>query len=100
VSWSPTSVQVPCRAPLKKARFMKITGITTELDHVTIDRARRLAGAPPGRPGWAQFLRSEARAKLAPDFFTADLLNGTKADVLAVIKRGTRRIRILGATQR
>jgi transposase InsO family protein len=36
---------------------------------------------------------------LALDFFTADLLNGTKVYVLAVIEHGTRRIRVLGATQ-
>ena len=35
---------------------------------------------------------------LALDFFTADLLNGAKVYVLAVIEHGTRRIRILGAT--
>jgi putative transposase len=49
-------------------------------------------------PGWAEFLRSQAQGILALDFFTADLLNGTKACVLAVIEHGTRRIRILGAT--
>jgi putative transposase len=49
-------------------------------------------------PGWAGFLRSQARAMLALDVFTADLLNGTKVYVLAVIEHGTRRIRILGAT--
>ena len=32
------------RAPLKKARFLKVTGATTELDQVTIDRACQLAG--------------------------------------------------------
>src|SRR6202167_5612870 len=32
------------RAPLKKARFLKVTDITTELDQLTIDRARQLAG--------------------------------------------------------
>ena len=32
------------------------------------------------------------------DFFTADLLNGTKVYVLAAIEHGTRRIRILGTT--
>ena len=32
------------RAPLKKARFGKVTDITTELDQVTIHRARQLAG--------------------------------------------------------
>src|SRR5690348_8031026 len=36
---------------------------------------------------------------LALDFFTADLLNGTKAYVLAVIEHGTRRIGVLGATE-
>jgi len=36
---------------------------------------------------------------LALDFFTADLLNGTKVYVLAVIEHGTRRIRVLGNTQ-
>jgi putative transposase len=49
--------------------------------------------------GWAEFLRSQARAMLALDSFTADLLNGTKACVLAVIEHGTRRIRVLGATE-
>ena len=32
------------RAPLKKARFLKVTNAITELDQVTIDRARQLAG--------------------------------------------------------
>jgi hypothetical protein len=36
---------------------------------------------------------------LALDFFTADLLNGAKVHVLAVIEHGTRRVRILGATE-
>jgi transposase len=50
-------------------------------------------------PGWAEFLRSQAQAMLALDFFTAGLLNGTKVYVLAVIEHGTRRIRVLGATE-
>jgi putative transposase len=54
----------------------------------------------PGRSGptWPQFLRSQAEAILACDFFTADLLDGTQAYVLAVIEHATRRIRILGVT--
>src|SRR5712691_6129045 len=58
-------------------------------------------GPAPRRdgPGWAEFLRSQAQAILALDFFTADLLNGTKAYVLAVIEHGSRRVRILGATE-
>jgi putative transposase len=49
-------------------------------------------------PGWAEFLRSQAQGILALDFFTADLLNGAKVYVLAVIEHGTRRVRIPGAT--
>ena len=56
-----------------------------------INRAPRRHG-----PSWAEFLRSQAQGILALDFFTADLLNGTKVYVLAVIEHGTRRIRILG----
>ena len=47
---------------------------------------------------WSQFLRSQAVAILACDFFTVDLLDGTQAYVLAVIEHATRRIRILGVT--
>ena len=47
---------------------------------------------------WPQFLRSQAEAILGCDFFTADLLDGTQAYVLAVIEHATRRIRILGVT--
>jgi transposase len=63
------------------------------LKNAGIDPAPRRAG-----PGWAEFLRSQAQGILALDFFTADLLNGSKVYVLAVIEHGTRRVRILGAT--
>jgi len=56
-------------------------------------------GTAPGRPGWAEFLRSRAHGILALDFFTAGLLNGTKVYVLAGIEHGARRIRVLGATE-
>ena len=59
-----------------------------------IDPAPRRTG-----PTWAQFLRSQAEAILACDFFTVDLPDGTTAYVLAVIEHATRRIRILGITQ-
>jgi putative transposase len=49
-------------------------------------------------PAWPQCLRSQAEAILACDFFTADLLDGTQAHVLAVTGHATRRIRILGVT--
>jgi putative transposase len=62
----------------------------------------KASGINPGRrrtgPTWSQFLRSQADAILACDFFTVDLLDGTQAYVLAVIEHATRRIRILGVT--
>ena len=62
--------------------------------------SRPAASTPPGGAGqtWPQFLRSQAEAILACDFFTADLLDGTQAYVLAVIEHATRRIHILGVT--
>ncbi len=58
-------------------------------------------GPAPRRdgPGRAEFLRSQAQGILALDFFTADLLNGTKVYVLAVIEHGNRRVRVLGGTE-
>ena len=58
-----------------------------------IDPAPRRSG-----PTWSQFLRSQAEAILACDFFSVGLLDGTQAYVLAVIEHATRRIRVLGVT--
>jgi transposase len=52
-----------------------------------IDPAPRRDG-----PTWATFLRSQAEAILATDFFTVGLLDGTTAYVLAMIEHATRRI--------
>jgi transposase InsO family protein len=49
-------------------------------------------------PTWAQFLRSQTEALLAADFVVVDLLDGTKAYVLAVIEHANRRVHVLGAT--
>lgn len=58
-----------------------------------IDPAPRRSG-----PTWAAFLRSQAEAIVAMDFFTTDLLDGSKVYVLAAIEHATRRARMLGAT--
>jgi putative transposase len=63
------------------------------LKNAGIDPAPRRTG-----PTWSQFLRSQADAILACDFFTAGLPGGTQAYVLAVIEHAARRIRILGVT--
>jgi putative transposase len=54
----------------------------------------------PGRSSatWAGFLRSQAGALLACDFFEAVTLSGARLHVLAVIEHASRQIRILGAT--
>ena len=47
---------------------------------------------------WASFLRSQAGALLACDFFETVTITGAHLYVLAVIEHANRRIRILGAT--
>jgi putative transposase len=64
-----------------------------DLKNAGVDPAPRRTG-----PAWSLFLRSQAEAILACDFFTAELLDGTQAYVLAVIEHASRRIRILGVT--
>ncbi len=47
---------------------------------------------------WAAFLRSQADALLACDFFETFALSGARLYVFAVIEHASRRIRVLGAT--
>ena len=54
----------------------------------------RPAGRDPAGPS-----SCDPGGGVALDFFTADLLNGTKVHVLAVLEHGTRRVRVLGPTQ-
>lgn len=60
------------------------------------------AGIPPVpervSSTWADFLRSQADAPLACDFFETITLSGARWYVLAVLEQSSRRVRILGAT--
>ncbi|MET7339550.1 integrase core domain-containing protein [Nonomuraea sp. NPDC005650] len=47
---------------------------------------------------WADFLRSQADALLAADFFETVTLNGQRQYILALIEHATRRVRVLGTT--
>jgi transposase len=81
----------------------ELAGLGITVAPSTVWQILKSAGIDPAPrrdgPGWPEFLRSQAQGILALDFFTADLLNGTKVYVLAAIEHGTRRIRILGATK-
>src|ERR1022692_4089493 len=80
----------------------ELAGLGVKVAASTVWETLRKAGIDPAprRNGsaWSQFLRSQAEAILACDFFTAGLPGGTQAYVLAVIEHATRRIRILGVT--
>jgi putative transposase len=81
----------------------ELAGLGITVAPSTVWQILKTAGIDPAPrrdgPGRAEFLRSQAQGILALDFFTADLLNGTKVYVLAVIEHGTRRIWILAATE-
>jgi transposase len=80
----------------------ELAGLGVKIAASTVWEILKKAGIDPAprrsAPTWPQFLRSQVEAILACDFFTADLLDGTQAHVLAVIEHATRRIRILGVT--
>ena len=79
----------------------ELAGLGLNVATSTVWEILKVSGIGPARqsgPNWSQFLRSQAEAILACDFFTADLLDGTQAYVLAVIEHASRRIRILGVT--
>ena len=92
-----------CRTLHNQRIHGELAGLGIIVAPSTVWQILRDAGIDPapGRdgPGWAEFLRSQAQGILALDFFTADLLNGTKVYVLAVIGHGSRRVRVLGATE-
>jgi hypothetical protein len=96
-------VNVASRLPIKNLKPSSLRCSASRWRRPRSGRSSREAGisAAPRRdgPGWAEFLRPQAQGILALDFFTTDLLNGTKVYVLAVIDHATRRIRVLGATE-
>ena len=80
----------------------ELAGLGVKVAGSTVWEILKASGIDPAprRTGlaWSQFLRSQAEAILACDFFTAGLPGGTRAYVLAVMEHATRRIRILGVT--
>jgi hypothetical protein len=80
----------------------ELAGLGVRVSAPAVGEILKNAGTDPAPrrsgPAWSLFLRSQAEAILACDFFTADLLDGIQAYVLAVIEHATRHIRILGVT--
>jgi hypothetical protein len=80
----------------------ELAGLGVKVAASTVREILRASGIDPstGRTGatWPQFPCSPAEAILACDVFTAGLLEGTQAYVLAVIDHATRRVRVLGLT--
>ena len=81
----------------------ELAGLGVKVAASTVWELLKASGTGPALrrtgPTWSQFLRSQAGAILACDFFTAELPDRTQAYVLAVIEHASRRIRILGVTQ-
>jgi len=75
----------------------ELAGLGVRVSASTVWEILNKAGIDPvprrTDPTWSLFLRSQAEAILACDFFTADLLDGTQAYVLAGIEHASRRIR-------
>jgi putative transposase len=80
----------------------ELAGLGVKVSASTVWEFLKKAGIDPAPrrsgPTWSQFLRSQTEVILTCDFFTADLLDGTQAYVLAVTEHLTRRIRVLGVT--
>ena len=81
----------------------ELAGLGIKIAASTVWEILKAAGVEPAPdrvagPTWAAFLRSQAEAIIACDFVVVDLLDGSKAYVLAVIEHATRRVRVLGVT--
>src|ERR1039458_8790922 len=72
----------------------ELAGLGVRVSASTVREILTKAGIGPAPrrtgPTWSQFLRSQAEAILACDFFTVDPPGGTRAHVLAVIEHANR----------
>ena len=84
---------------LLRLAYLGVTNVFALLRLLPMSSWDRDAPAPErSSTTWADFLRSQAEALLACDFFVTVTLSGARLHVFAVIEHASRRIRILGAT--
>ena len=80
----------------------ELLGLGIEIAASTVWQILKDAGIDPApehtTTTWSVFLRSQADALMACDFFETTTLTGTRLYVLADIEHASRRIRVLGAT--
>jgi transposase InsO family protein len=80
----------------------ELAGLGVKVAASTVWEILHEHGIPPApereSTTWADFLRSQADALLACDFFETRTLTGARLYVFAVIEHASRRIRILGVT--
>src|SRR6266540_3887206 len=90
------------RLPRHVLRRVRLLVLGVKVAASTVWEILQEAGIDPApqrtSENWATFLRTQARAVLAADFFEVVTLTGTRIYVLTVIEHASRRIRILGAT--
>ncbi len=98
----PWSCAWPGRMPLGEYRRIhgELAALGIKVAASTVWEILREHGIPPtperASTTWADFLRSQADALLACDFFETRALTGARLYVFALIEHATRRIRILG----
>jgi transposase InsO family protein len=80
----------------------ELQGLGYQIGVTTIRMILRRAGvgpAPRRGPSWSEFLRAQASAILATDFFTVETAFLKTLYVFFVIEVGSRRVKILGVTR-
>ena len=81
-----TWIRLLCRTRHDRRIHGELSGLGVKIAASTVWEILKANGISPAPrwtgPTWAQFLRSQAEAILACDFFSVDLLDGTQAHVL------------------